>query len=433
MYYKLSKYICLIGLASMSCQKVPQQLTSAPPIQELAFGRPEEVGMSSQRLARIDSVINDYIHKNWVPGYVSLVTRRGKIVHHKSFGMKDLSTQEPMSTDDIFRIMSMTKPITSVAVMMLYEEGKFLLDDPVSRYIPGFKNASVIKQSNAGDTTFVTEPATSEVTIRHLLSHTAGIPYSHPLYKKAGIPDLFSTADLTIDQTMPRLASQPLMHHPGEKWTYGLNLDMLGYLIEVVSGMSLADFLQKRIFEPLGMEDTHFYLPEGKVSRLVPLYQGLDTGGLVKAVDNPAHPHGKDADYPIYGAKKYHSGGAGLSSTAMDYAKFMQMLINGGEFNGNRLLSRKSIELMTTNQIGDFTVWETKNKFGFGFEIVSREGHALLPSSLNAYGWSGLYLTQFLIDPTEEITAIFLTQLFPHRRDEIKDKLEVVLYQAIID
>lgn len=428
----LSLFLLLVCV--LSCQKPLRHAANkndAP--QQLTVGKPEQVGMSTQRLARIDSIIQQYIDNKWMPGYVSLVTRKGKVVHYKSFGYKDITTNELMEKDDIFRIMSMTKAITSVAAMMLYEEGKFLLDDPVSQYIPAFKNPRYLKKGNPNDTINNTVPAGKEVTIRQLLSHTAGITYSHPLYKKAGVPDFFSLDNLTLGQTMPTLAAMPLMHEPGENFTYGLNTDMVGYLVEVLSGMTLAEFFQKRIFEPLGMTDTYFYLPESKASRLASLYQEVGATGIMNAKDNPQNPYRTMVDYPVMGARKYYSGGAGLSSTAMDYARFLQMLINGGAFNNNRILSRKTIDLMTTNQIGELTVGNSKNKFGLGFEIVSQEGYARKLSSVGAYRWGGMFFTSFWVDPKEELTAVFMTQVWPTKHGELNDKLAVAVYQAIAD
>jgi CubicO group peptidase (beta-lactamase class C family) len=426
--------IVLLVTFVLSCQKPSQTSAgsnSTP--QQFTIAKPEQVGMSTQRLARIDTVIEQYMSNNWMPGFVSLVTRKGKIVHYKSFGYKDIASKEPMEKEDIFRIMSMTKAITSVATMMLYEEGKFLLDDPVAKYIPQFKNPKYLRKGNPDDTTYISVPATKQVTVRQLLNHTAGITYAHPLYHKAGVPDFFSPDELTLSQTMPKLAAMPLMHEPGEKFTYGLNTDMLGYLVEVLSGMTLSDFFQKRIFQPLGMTDTYFYLPDNKASRLVSLYQETDTTGIINAKDNPKNPYRAVVDYPVMGARKYYSGGAGLSSTAMDYARFLQMLINGGEFNNNRILSRKTIELMTTNHIGDLTVWESKNKFGLGFEIVSPEGNTNKLSSMGAYQWGGMFFTTFWVDPKEEITAVFMTQIWPTSHGELHDKLRIAVYQAITD
>jgi CubicO group peptidase (beta-lactamase class C family) len=304
--------IVLLVCFVLSCQKPSQTSAgsnSTP--QQFTIAKPEQVGMSTQRLARIDTVIEQYMSNNWMPGFVSLVTRKGKIVHYKSFGYKDLASKEPMEKEDIFRIMSMTKAITSVATMMLYEEGKFLLDDPVAKYIPQFKNPKYLRKGNPDDTTYISVPATKQVTVRQLLNHTAGITYAHPLYHKAGVPDFFSPDELTLSQTMPKLAAMPLMHEPGEKFTYGLNTDMLGYLVEVLSGMTLSDFFQKRIFEPLGMTDTYFYLPDNKASRLVSLYQEVDTTGIINAKDNPKNPYRDSSRLPSNGCPQVLLRGSG--------------------------------------------------------------------------------------------------------------------------
>lgn len=237
--------------AQTAIQTKPQQLTVA---------KPESVGMSSERFKTIEQFLQSEVDQKHLPGGMLIVARKGKIVYHNAVGYHDLEAKKPLQKDQIFRIMSMSKALTTTAVMMLYEEGKIDLDDPASKYIPEFANTKVLVYYNEKDSTYSAVPAKKQVTIRHLLSHTAGIPYSHPLYYKAGIPDFFSTKPITIGQTMPKLAALPLMHEPGEKFTYGLNTDMLGYLVERVSGMRFGDFLQKRIFDPLGMNDTGFYV-----------------------------------------------------------------------------------------------------------------------------------------------------------------------------
>jgi CubicO group peptidase (beta-lactamase class C family) len=389
---------------------------------------PEEVGFSPARLARIDSGMLRYVQAGQLPGMVGLVARRGKIVYHKAFGQANLAKGQTMQPNSIFRIMSMTKAITSVGVMMLYEEGKLRLDDPVAKYIPEFGKPLVLKQLilTKRDTSFRAVPAKKEVTVRHLLTHTAGIAYGHPLYKKAGIPDFHSLRGLTLAQTMPKLAALPRLHEPGEQFTYGLNTDMLGYLIERVSGQSLAEFFHRRIFEPLGMDDTFFYVPDNKASRLVELYE--QSGDSLRA-----HTNRPFADYPVQGAKTYYSGGAGLSSTAPDYAKFLQMLLNGGRYNGNQLLSRRTIELMTTNQVGPLEVWDRKNKFGLGFEITDSGAWHLHPLSLGSYEWGGMYNTHFWVDRKEELVGVLMTQVWPTNHWGVGEQFKVLVYQALVD
>ena len=394
----------------------------------LKQGQPESVGMSSERLARIDTVMNQYIENGWIPGAVALIARHSKIVYHKNFGLKDIEENKPLQKDDIFRIASMTKAITSVAMMTLYEEGHFLLDDPVYKYIPEFKDPVVLLALNEKDTTFTSKPAKHQITIRHLLTHTSGIGYSFSheklklLYQKTGIPDGFVTTNAVLGDIIKLLARMPLLHEPGEKWTYGLNSDVLGYLIEVISGMTFEEFLQQYIFDPLEMTDTHFFLPDVKKDRLVSIY-AEDDEGIKKSMV-------KEYNYPVEGGKSYFSGGAGLCSTAEDYAKFLQMLLNGGSYNGVQFLSRKTIDLMTMNQIGDLV---DKYEFGLGFGITDEEGAKKILSSVGNYWWGGYFSTSFWIDPKEDLIAVLMLQMFPTKHGEIHQKFQVLTYQSIID
>jgi CubicO group peptidase (beta-lactamase class C family) len=334
-----------------------------------------------------------------------------------------------MEKDAIFRIASMTKAVTSVAAMMLYEEGGFLLDDPVSGLIPEFKNPRILVKTRARDSSFTSRPAKREITVRHLLNQTSGIGYgnSHPdlkpLYDKARIPDGIVTTDAVLGDKMKALAKLPLLHEPGEKWTYGLNTDVLGYLIETISGKTLQDFFQERIFTPLGMTDTYFFIPEDKADRLVPLYEEPETGVIRKSSVTAFN-------YPVEGGKNYYSGGGGLCSTARDYAKFLQALLNGGEYNGARLLGRKTLDLMTLNQADGY--WE-KNTFGLGFGMTDQRGVSEKPCSVGNYWWSGYFGTSFWVDPEEELVGVLMLQVSPARHGEIHQKFEVLTYQSIID
>lgn len=407
-------------VASTGASLERQLLTASPA---------DQVGMLSRRLFYLDTLVQQYVNAQAIPGAVCFIARKGKIVYHKAFGYRDVASQKPLDKDDIFRIMSMSKAITSVAVMMLYEEGRFLLDDPVSDFIPEFKNPKVLKRLiiNRRDTSFVAVPAKKEITIRHLLTHTAGIPYMHPLQIKARIPQFHSTEPLTLAQTIPQLAQLPLLHEPGEQFTYGLSTDVLGYLVEKLSGMSLAEFLSKRIFKPLSMDDTFFYVPQEKQHRLVTLYEEGKDGKII-----PHTQPAQYADYPTKGAQTYYSGGAGLCSTAADYAKFMQMLLNGGRYNGAQILSRKTIEIMIKNQIGDLTT-RRGTKFGLGFELSDATQAALLPGSEEIYRWGGMYFTDYWIDPKEELIALFFTQVWPSKHLFLSKRFQVLTYQAIVD
>ena len=389
---------------------------------------PGKVGMSGDRLSRIDNVIQQYIDSNWIPGATAIIARQGRVVYHKSFGLRDVESGDKLENNDIFRIASMTKAITSVAAMMLYEEGFFLLDDPLYKYIPEFKDPVILEKVNLKDSTFTSHPAKNQITIRHLLNHTSGIGYGFtheklkPLYDKAGIPDGFVITDAVLGYKMKALGHMPLLHEPGEAYYYGLNSDLLGYFVEVISGKTLNEFFQGKIFNPLEMNDTYFFMPEGEEDRLVEIYASTESGYEISTVE--------EYNYPIKGGKSYYSGGAGILSTALDYAKFLQMLVNGGSYNGHHLLSRKTIDLMTKNQVGD--LWGS-GAFGLGFGITTETGSAEKLSSVGNYWWGGYFSTSFWVDPEEDLIAVMMTQMFPAWHGEIHQKFQVLTYQAIVD
>jgi CubicO group peptidase (beta-lactamase class C family) len=333
----------------------------------------------------------------------------------------------------------MTKPITSVAVMMLYEEGRFLLNDPVSKYLPEFKDMMVLnpdRSTNGQARADSLVPAKRPITIRHLLTHTSGLTYHWndklgELYKKAGIAHGIGLHDETLAENMKKLAKLPLLFHPGDKWEYGLSVDVLGYLVEVVSGKSFNDFLKERIFTPLKMYDTHFYLPESKVSRLATAYQYSAEKGLSKLPDSNAEGSLEFSPaYPYSGPKKFYAGGAGLSATISDYARFAQMLLNGGELEGVRLLSRKSVELMTADFTGSLNLGMGFG-LGFGFSRTLSERGEL--GSIGAYGWSGFWNTRFVVDPEEKMVMLVMAQFHPYGAVDLIDKFPVMVYQAIVD
>lgn len=404
-----------------------------PAAQTLTETKPESEKFSSERLQRIDRVIQEYVDSSYIPGAVALIARNGKIVYHKAFGFSDTESRKPLKRDDIFRIASQTKAITSVAVMMLYEEGRFLLDDPVSKYIPAFRNPQVLDKYNPQDTTYSTVPARREITIRDLLTHTSGIGYAgigtpeaNAIYAKNGIPSGIGTPESKLGDAMQRLGGLPLMHQPGERWTYGLNTDVLGYLVEVVSGMSLDEFFRKRIFDPLGMKDTYFYLPQAKHDRLVRLH----TENKEKRVIPYSREGNMDPDFPKL-AGKFYSGGAGLSSTAYDYAIFLQMLLNGGIYNGQRILSPAIIRMMTSNQIGDLSLGV--KKFGLGFGLVTDAEAARLPPSQGTFDWGGAFATTYWADPEEGIIGLLFTQKYPNTYGELNGKFRVLVYQTLTE
>jgi CubicO group peptidase (beta-lactamase class C family) len=395
---------------------------------------PESAGMSSERLQRLDKVLQEYVDKKWIAGGSAIIARDGKIVYYKATGYNDVENKTKLKRDDIFRIASQTKAITSVAVMMLYEEGKFLLKDPVSKYIPEFKNQQVLDKFNAADTTYTTVPSKREITIHDLLTHSSGIGYaqigtneSNAIYAKNGITSGIGIGKLVLADAMKKLGSLPLLHQPGVQWTYGLNTDLLGYLVEVVSGMSLADFFSKRIFEPLGMKDTYFYLPKEKYNRLVTLYNEDSLKHVIKA---PATFYIKGDFTSNYPATEgtYFSGGGGLSSTALDYAIFMQMLLNGGQYNGKRILSRAAVNMMTVSQYD--TNWPD-TKMGLGFSLATEKSIANSPFSPGTFSWGGMFSSTYWVDPKEKIVAQLFLNQYPQSHGEIHDKFKILVYQAL--
>ena len=361
------------------------------PAQELSTAKPESVGLSSERLERIATNVQRAIDEKRIAGAVTLVARRGHIAWLKAQGMQDREASKPMPTDAIFRICSMSKAITSLAVMMLYEEGNFLLDDPVSKYIPEFKNPKVLVKPATGPT--YTIPATKEITIRNLLTHTSGLTYTWNgdlgyTYKYAKVADGLVQYEGTIKDSVKHLAGLPLLFNPGERFEYSLGVDVLGYLVEVISGKSFNEFLRTRIFEPLSMQDTYFYVPEDKAGRLATAYTWYPGKGLNRFPDTPIveGPFSYSADYPTRGPKKLYSGGAGLCSTAQDYARFCQLMLNGGKLGNTRLLSRKTVELMTHDQLGKIS---SDQAFGLGFGINGEKGSLSELGSPGEYNWGG--------------------------------------------
>jgi CubicO group peptidase (beta-lactamase class C family) len=417
-------FIILLHAATLSAQKITPLST------------PEAAGFSAERLKRLDREMNDWAQKEWMQGGAALIIRNGKVAYYKAVGYNDLETKKLMQKEDIFRIASQTKAITSVAMMILFEEGKFLLDDAVSKYIPAFKKQQVLDKFNAADTTYTTVPAKSEITIRQLFTHTSGLGYAqigskeaNAIYAKSNLTAGIGIQNDKLLDAMNRLGQLPLMHQPGEKWTYGLNSDLLGCLVEILSGMTLNDFFRTRIFEPLGMKDTYFFIPQEKADRLVNLYREDSTGHLIKAGSNMLNgPVG--TNYPLV-RSTYYSGGAGLSSTIYDYGIFLQMLLNNGVYNGKRILSRNAVRLMTMNQIGDLSRGD--DKFGLGFQIVSEKGSARTMAQQGTYSWGGAFATSYWVDPKEKLVLLFYRQLQGTTHGDLPEKFRSLVYQAIND
>ncbi|MDQ8186529.1 serine hydrolase domain-containing protein [Pelagicoccus sp. SDUM812002] len=400
----------------------------------IASAKPEKLGMSSQRLERLDSVLQKMVDDGELPGAVVLVARHGQRAHLGVYGKQDIESSAPMSDKTIFRIASQTKAIVSVATMALQEEGKLLISDPVSKYLPEFANTLVAETNEAGEQ--VNVPAKRQITIRDLLTHTSGIGYgraSDPLWQEAGIDGwYFADRGEPIRETVRKLASLPFDSHPGEKFVYGYNTDILGALIEVASGLPLDALLTQKILDPLGMDDTHFYLPSEKEKRFSTVYSYSSDRGLKRGPDEGT----MDAQgHYLDGPRVSFSGGAGLLSTANDYAVFLQMLLNEGEYEGTRILSRKSIELMTRNHLAEGVEfpWDRGTGFGLGFYVIEDLGRRGVTGSDGEYGWGGAYHSTYWVDPNEELVVVYFTQVRP--ADGLTDhgKLRALVHQAIVD
>ena len=402
----------------------------------LPMAEPEAVGLSTERLSRIDKVMEAHVAQQKIAGGVTLLARHGKIAHLGTYGMMDVASEKPMQRDTLFRIASMTKQITSVAVMMLYEEGHFLLHEPVSKFLPAFKEMLVLPPEDAEDTVSPI-PAIRQITIWNLLTHTSGLTYQWndrlgPQYNDAGITHGLLQDEGTLAEKMKILAKIPLLHQPGEEVEYGLSIDVLGYLVEVVSGMSLDAFFSERIFKPLGMNDTHFFIPEAKRERIATVYERTKDGPITRKSQEPTVDGSLiySTDYPYNGPRTYFSGGGGLVSTAPDYVRFAQMMLNGGELDGIRLLSRKTVALMTTHQLDEMGV---DFGFGFGFSINLGESNLKQLGSVGTYSGGGFFYTSFFIDPQEQMIGIFMGQLHPSGGLDLAERIRILSYQAIVD
>lgn len=395
---------------------------------------PEAVGISSDRLERLHAGMEALVDRHQIGGTVTLVARDGKVVDVHASGFQDVEQNTPMRPDTIFRIASMTKPITSVAIMMLWEEGKLQLGDPLSRFISAFREMRVAAADGQ------TVPARRQITIRDLLTHRSGLSYGFlnggPVgnaYRAAGVNDGLSVTTDTLEQNIDKLAAQPLLAQPGEAWNYSLSTDVLGRVVEVASGQPFDLFLRNRIFEPLGMTDTSFVVPDAKWSRLAVLYSPDGSTGIRPMQDPETFGNAVMSPYAYYKpGKTYMSGGAGLTSTAADYAKFAQMLLNGGELDGVRLLSPKTVELMTISHTADLPsggVMGAGNNWGLGFRVTVDVAATQTAGSSGMYGWIGIYGTTFWVDPVEHLVAIMMVQRYPG--SPAGTVFQPLVYQAI--
>jgi len=427
------------GLPQGKAPGRPQGQSEATP-HGLSKASPEAVGLAPERLARLTTAMQAYVDEGRLSGTVTLVARNGKVVYLEAAGKRDVESNVPMTTDTLFRIASMSKAVTSVAVMMLIEEGRIHLDDPVSRFIPAFTRTTVMVPPPPGTAaaaiaaTAGTAPAARPITIRHLLTHTAGISYGrgNPFesdYQSAGaIGWYFADKDEPIAATIDRLAKLPMDAQPGEKYVYGFNTDILGVVVEKVSGLSLDEFFRSRIFQPLKMTQTAFYVEPTAKDRLATVYAIAKAGGRLERAPEPLMGQG---NY-VVGPRKSYSGGAGLVSTASDYVRLLQMLLNGGALDGARLLSPKTVELMTSNHVGTLYSNGTLG-FGLGFEVTEHVGRSGRPGSVGEFGWGGAYHTKYWVDPVEKLVVVFMTQLLPATGSDAHMTLRQLVYASIVD
>lgn len=425
--------LLLAGSAAFAQVAAPARKAARPqqPAPASAAAPPATIAPASAQ--RLDQLLAQLTAAGRVPGALALVMRDGQVVYRKAFGLSHVANQTPLRTDAIFRVASQTKALTSVGLLLLYEEGKFRLDDPIAQYLPAFANARVLATFNPKDSTYTTVPANGPVTIRQLFTHTSGLSYpvigsreATAIYAKAGIPSGIGTPAGTLAASMDALGQLPLLHQPGARFTYGLSVDVLGRLIEVLAGQSLDQFLRQRLFQPLGMKDTHFYLPADKQGRLVELYTENAARQTV-----PMLPQGRMVpDYPK--AKgTYFSGGAGLSSTIDDYAIFLQMLLNGGTSHGRRFLKPATMDLITQNQMGP--VSQGGNKFGLGFSLLMPENARVPGPTAGSYEWGGIFGTTYWVDPQHKLVGLIYTQKYPNTTSgDLAGQFKKAVYEAFV-
>ncbi|GAB4430137.1 MAG: serine hydrolase domain-containing protein [Bacteroidia bacterium] len=377
--------------------------------------KPAAAGLSADSLARVDALLQQAVDSQWIAGAVALVAREGRIAYTTTVGMRDIAAGDPMAFDDRFRIASMTKPITSLAILQLYEAGKLRFDDPVAKYIPAFGGVQVLDSVDLRDTTWYGHPARETLTIHHLLTHTSGICYSFSdttiskLYAKAGILEIWTLWPATLADNIDKLARLPLKHEPGAAWTYGLSTDVLGRVVEVVSGQPLDQYMREHIFDPLGMDDTGFYFDSTEADRLTTLYSNHPTYKLVPIPDQPAR--GMSGNTPVAGAKTYFSGGGGLTSTAEDYLRFCQAVLDGGVLHGTRIIADTTLRHMRENKIG--ALWGDIDHFSYGYSLTTARSDLSLGRRPGRLSWGGAFQTTFWIDPERRAVVMLLTQVIP--------------------
>ena len=397
---------------------------------------PASEGFSAERLERLDEGLQGYVDRGEVAGIVALVARHGKVVYHKSFGHRDAAAKDPMTNDVIFRIASMTKPIATTALMQLWEQGRFQLRDPISKFLPEFtdmKVAVALAPGEAADGPVKLVEANGPITFQQLLTHTSGLSNS---YRGPAKPDYDALSERrrehpewTVGDYVTELAKLPLNFQPGAEWQYGPGVDVAGRLVEVISGQPFDQYLRDNVLDPLGMDDTHFYLPKDKLLRFAVNYEPDENGKIrvAEAADEQSRyvrePH------------RFFSGSGGLVSTAGDYFRFQQMMLNGGELDGARILGPRTVRLMTQNHIGDLAVWlrGPGTGFGLGYAVVTDIGQAALPQGLGTFGWGGAFCTISWVDPEDGVVGVLMTQLRPYTHVNIRPDFQTLVYQAIVE
>ena len=385
------------------------------------------------KLALIDAEVNKYVQNHWLVGSTVIIVKDNKVVYHKAFGYANEASKTPMPENAIYRIMSQTKAITSLAIMQLYEQGKINLDQKVSDFIPTFKNPTVLKDFNAADSSYTTIAAKREITIRDLLTHTSGIDYTDigsknmsAIYTKAGVPSGLGNFKESLLEKMTKLGTLPLVHQPGEKFTYGLNSDLLGCIVEIVSGTTLENYFQKNIFDPLGMKDTYFNVPASKANRMPTVYTENEAKQIIEW--SPTFRN-LNPNYPLV-PKTYFSGGAGLSSTAYDYAIFLQMILNQGKYNGKQIIAPRTAAIMISPQM-DFKT-NGNDDFSLGFSITSEKSARLNARNKGSFSWGGYYGTNYWADPVDHLVVLVMTQHTPNSHGDLTNKIERIIYGSMV-
>jgi CubicO group peptidase (beta-lactamase class C family) len=430
---RASLFVVLASLVISAQSAAPSRVSPA------SSATPASVGVSAERLQRLHAAMKGFVDRKEVGGIVTLIAREGKTVDLHAVGFQDVEKATPMRADAIFRIASMTKPVTSVAILMLFEEGKLFLTDPVSRFIPAFKGSMVVEGTGAEAKTV---PARRAITIRDLLAHKSGITYGFlaagavgASYRKSGVTDGLTTSTMTLEENINKLAAEPLVAHPGSAFTYSLSTDVLSRVVEVASGQPYQVFVRERIFKPLKMHDTDFIVPEAKWARFVTVYSPDGKGGIRPMTDPESFGNTHMSPWALYKeGRTYYSGGAGLASTASDYGRFATMLLNGGALDGARLLSPKTIELMTRSHTSELTpplqLLGPGSNFGLGVRVVTDLAQTQTLGSDGLYGWSGIYGTNFWVDPKEKLVAVLMVQKYPGAN--VATTFQPMVYQSLV-